>query len=95
MAAALVCGSSNPSSIPGAIAPGVSIVIENQEMATRIAADAKRVYWLSSRSHVRSCEKSNCARTIVTYEVSNAHTRVAFSELAVQGREGMSRRLRW
>jgi len=58
----------------------------------RIAVDEARVYWLSksrSFSYVRSCEKNNCARTIVTYDVSNADLSgghaLAFQELAVHG----------
>jgi hypothetical protein len=77
-------GSSNPNSSPDAIAPGVSIVIEDQETAIRIAVDETRLYWLS-RSRVRSCKKGDCAATIVTYDEatvgSGSHRE--FYELAV------------
>jgi len=93
-------GSSNPNSTPDAIAPGVSIVIENEETAMRIAVDDARVYWLSrlpdnpsaSRARfarVRSCQKSDCAATIVTYDELSADlgggTFHYFQELAVHG----------
>ncbi|HMI83032.1 MAG TPA: hypothetical protein VK550_03005 [Polyangiaceae bacterium] len=73
-------GFSNPNSTPDAIGPGVSVVIEEQETAMKIAVDKTRVYWLSRLpagysaaeparySRVRSCQKSDCPSTIVTYD---------------------------
>src|SRR5207342_649624 len=62
------------------IAPGVSIVVENQETALRIAVDDRRIYWYSALpngwseaqpkvyARVRSCLKSDCTSTMTTYE---------------------------
>jgi hypothetical protein len=73
-------GSTNPNSSPDAIAPGVSIVVEDQETAMKIAVDDQRIYWYSALprswgeakpivyARVRSCLKSDCPSTITTYD---------------------------
>jgi hypothetical protein len=67
----------NINSNPDAIAPGVSVFIEDQNTAMKIAVDDKRVYWLEgfgdfflrpSASSFRSCLKSDCLSTITTYD---------------------------
>jgi hypothetical protein len=72
-------GSVNVNSNPDAIAPGVSVVVEDQESAEKIAVDGARVYWAettcfgcysSAAVHpiVRSCLKRDCRSTITTYQ---------------------------
>ena len=73
-------GSTNPNSNPDAIAPGVSVVIDNQQTALKIAVDEQRIYWYSGvpsdwvatepavYAFVRSCLKSDCRSTITTYD---------------------------
>jgi len=73
-------GSTNSNSSPDAIAPGVSVVVEDQETAIRIAVDETRIYWQSALpnswaeargkpyARIRSCLKSDCRSTITTYD---------------------------
>ena len=68
-------GGPTPEVVPDTTAPGVSIVVEDEEMAIRIAVDDLRIYWMSMVptptspvSRVRSCQKVDCPSTIVTYE---------------------------
>lgn len=78
----------NPNSSPDAITPGVSIVIEDQNTAVKVAVDDTRVYWLSRQpnARVRSCKKGDCAATVVTYDaVDLGGPYRDFSELALYG----------
>jgi len=86
-------GTWDPSTGRPGTAPGVSVVVEDQETTMRVAVDDTRVYWLSIlwdfRARVRSCLKADCRSTIVTYDESASGTPVSPSSaqylLAVGG----------
>jgi hypothetical protein len=66
-------GSINVNSNPDAIAPGVTVVVEDQESAVKIVVDDTRVYWDGASStgdiaFVRSCLKTDCRSTVTTYD---------------------------
>jgi hypothetical protein len=90
----------NDNSNPDAMAPGVSVFIEDQHTAMKIALDEERVYWCQQQywsdatpwvyAPVRSCMKSDCNSTITTFhsvlvDANRAPVHVGSCYLAVGG----------
>ena len=85
----LACGSKavnldEPGALIRSMDPNVLGIAHEQ--VTQIAVDDERLYWAGTREHtdgyfssaVRSCEKENCAATVVTYDASHANYRASF-----------------